>query len=105
MIFFQTKILSIFVCWLVVSLLFKNVIIISGGMIKMMSGKVKWFNNDKGYGFLEVEGKDDIFVHYSAIKSKGYRSLLEGQYVNFELINTAKGLQAKNVEEIKTTLV
>lgn len=67
----------------------------------MISGKVKWFNNDKGYGFLEVEGKDDIFVHYSAIKSKGYRSLLEGQYVNFELINTAKGLQAKNVEEIK----
>ena len=66
----------------------------------MISGKVKWFNNDKGYGFLEVEGKDDIFVHYSAIKSKGYRSLLEGQYVNFELINTAKGLQAKNVEEI-----
>ncbi len=42
----------------------------------MISGKVKWFNNDKGYGFLEVEGKDDIFVHYSAIKSKGYRSLL-----------------------------
>lgn len=99
------KILSIFVCQLVVSLRSKNVIIISGGMIKMMSGKVKWFNNDKGYGFLEVEGKDDIFVHYSAIKSKGYRSLLEGQYVNFELINTAKGLQAKNVEEIKTTLV
>ena len=71
----------------------------------MSSGKVKWFNNDKGYGFLEVEGSEDIFVHYSAIKSKGYRTLLEGQYVNFELINTAKGLQAKNVEEIKLTTI
>lgn len=71
----------------------------------MISGKVKWFNNDKGYGFLEVEGHDDIFVHYSAIKSKGYKSLLEGEYVNFELINTAKGLQAKNVEEVKSLTV
>ena len=97
--------MSHFVLCLLLLLLVYDVIINIGGMIKMISGKVKWFNNDKGYGFLEVEGKDDIFVHYSAIKSKGYRSLLEGQYVNFELINTAKGLQAKNVEEIKTTLV
>ena len=63
----------------------------------MMTGRVKWFNNDKGYGFLEVEGKDDIFVHYSAIKQDGYKTLSEGQRVEFDLIETPKGLQAVNV--------
>jgi len=68
-------------------------------------GKVKWFNNDKGFGFIEHSDEEDIFVHYSAILSSGYKTLVEGQYVEFELVRTDKGLQAKNVIEIKTALV
>lgn len=60
-------------------------------------GKVKWFNNSKGYGFIERESGDDIFVHYSAIKAEGYRSLKEGQPVEFSVTNGAKGLQAEEV--------
>ena len=71
----------------------------------MLKGKVKWFNNDKGYGFIEYKSNEDIFVHYSSILSEGYRTLVEGQYVEFELVETDKGLQAKNVIEIKATLV
>ena len=70
-----------------------------------MTGKVKWFNNDKGYGFIEYENMEDIFVHYSTILSEGYKTLVEGQYVKFDLVRTDKGLQAKNVIEIKTALV
>ena len=64
-----------------------------------MSGKVKWFNNDKGYGFIDYPAaeNEDIFVHYSAIKQEGYKTLSEGQIVDFELIETPKGLQAINV--------
>ena len=71
----------------------------------MLRGKVKWFNNDKGFGFIEYNDKEDIFVHYSSILSEGYTTLVEGQYVEFELVQTDKGLQAKNVVEIKATLV
>ena len=67
--------------------------------------KVKWFNNDKGYGFIEYKDGEDIFVHYSAILSDGFKTLVEGQYVDFELVQTDKGLQAKNVVEIKAALV
>lgn len=70
-----------------------------------MKGKVKWFNNDKGFGFIEYKEGEDIFVHYSSILSSGYKTLVEGQYVEFELVRTDKGLQAKNVVEIKTALV
>ncbi len=70
-----------------------------------LRGKVKWFNNDKGFGFIEYKDGEDIFVHYSAILSSGYKTLVEGQYVEFELVRTDKGLQAKNVVEIKTALV
>ena len=70
-----------------------------------MRGKVKWFNNDKGYGFIDDKEGDDIFVHYSTILSDGFKTLVEGQYVEFELVRTDKGLQAKNVVEIKTALV
>ena len=70
-----------------------------------MTGKVKWFNNEKGYGFIEYKDGEYIFVHYSAILSEGYKNLVEGQYVEFELVRTDKGLQAKNVVEIKTALV
>ena len=64
---------------------------------------VKWFNNEKGYGFIEYgdNPKEDIFVHYSAILNEGYRTLKEGTLVEFTLIKTAKGGQAKDVKEIK----
>ena len=75
------------------------------GSCKNMRGKVKWFNNEKGFGFIEYEDHEDIFVHYSAILTEGYKTLVEGQYVEFDLVKTDKGLQAKNVIEIKATLV
>ena len=62
-----------------------------------MQGRVKWFNNDKGYGFIDNPNSEYIFVHYSAIKQDGYKTLSEGQIVEFDLIETAKGLQAINV--------
>ena len=67
-----------------------------------MIGKVKWFNNDKGYGFIEYKENEDIFVHYSAINMKGYKTLAEGESVEFELIRTNKGLQAKNVVSLSS---
>ncbi len=70
-----------------------------------MKGKVKWFNNTKGYGFIDNPDGEDIFIHYSSILSEGYKTLVEGQFVEFDLVQTAKGLQAKNVVEIKTALV
>lgn len=63
----------------------------------MATGKVKWFNNSKGYGFIEQEGGADVFVHYSAIQGDGYRSLSEGQVVEFEITQGSKGFQAANV--------
>ena len=71
-----------------------------------MKGKVKWFNNEKGYGFIEYTDKEDIFVHYSAIRQDGYKSLEEGQIVEFKLLETEKGLQALDVvvaKEFTTT--
>ena len=67
----------------------------------MLRGKVKWFNNTKGYGFIQYGDLEDIFVHYSAIKKDGYKTLKEGNVVDFKLIETAKGLQAVDVEEIQ----
>ena len=62
-----------------------------------MISKVKWFNDGKGFGFIEYNRGEDIFVHYSAIKQEGYKTLSEGQLVSFDLIETPKGLQAINV--------
>ncbi|HEX3046644.1 MAG TPA: cold shock domain-containing protein [Bacillota bacterium] len=62
-----------------------------------MQGKVKWFNADKGYGFIERDGGDDVFVHFSAIKMDGYKSLAEGEMVEFDLAHGQRGLQAENV--------
>lgn len=66
-----------------------------------MQGKVKWFNNEKGYGFIEYKEDKDIFVHYGSIIAKGYKTLNENDIVEFELVETDKGLQAKNVSVIK----
>ncbi len=68
-------------------------------------GKIKWFNNEKGYGFIEGNGDEDIFVHYSAIKQDGYKTLSEGQIVEYELLETKKGLQAINVKELTNVTV
>ena len=63
----------------------------------MASGIVKWFNSEKGYGFITVDGGEDVFVHYSAIDMSGYRTLTEGQRVEFEVGTGAKGPQAESV--------
>ncbi len=63
----------------------------------MMNGTVKWFNNEKGFGFISVECGDDVFVHFSAIQKDGFKSLEEGQNVNFEIVEGARGPQAANV--------
>ena len=65
-----------------------------------MKGKVKWFNAEKGYGFIESEDGTDVFVHFSAIVMEGYKSLEEGAEVTFEVIDGAKGPQAANVSKI-----
>jgi CspA family cold shock protein len=70
---------------------------IKEGGIKMSKGIIKWFNNEKGYGFINGDVNEDIFVHYTAIKIDGYRTLSEGQEVTYQLIKTDKGLQATNV--------
>lgn len=65
-----------------------------------LTGKVKWFNDAKGYGFIERPGGDDVFVHYSAIQGTGFRSLSEGQEVEFEVVDGPKGKQAANVTKV-----
>ena len=64
----------------------------------MIKGKVKWFNDAKGYGFIEQEGGEDVFVHFSAIQMDGFKTLAEGQVVEFEVQQGDKGLHATNVE-------
>jgi cold shock protein len=68
--------------------------------VVLAQGTVKWFSNDKGYGFIEREGAEDVFVHYSAISAEGYRSLTEGQRVEFDIVQGDKGLQAANVQPV-----
>ncbi|SDN21543.1 MULTISPECIES: cold-shock protein [Alkalicoccus] len=63
----------------------------------MTQGTVKWFNAEKGFGFIEVEGQDDVFVHFSAIQEEGFKTLEEGQSVNFEIEQGQRGPQAANV--------
>ena len=63
----------------------------------VVKGKVKWFNEKKGFGFIEREGEDDVFVHFSAIKGEGFKTLSEGQAVEFEVIQGEKGPQAADV--------
>ncbi len=63
----------------------------------MNHGTVKWFNSEKGYGFIEMEGGDDVFVHYSAIQGEGFKTLEEGQAVTFDIMEGERGPQAANV--------
>jgi cold shock protein len=65
----------------------------------MVKGKVKWFNDSKGFGFLEQEGGEDVFCHFSAITGDGFKSLQEGDDVEFEVVKGPKGLQAANVRK------
>jgi len=66
----------------------------------MAKGKVKWFNNQKGYGFITPESGSDVFVHHSAIQGEGYKTLEEGQDVEFEITQGPKGSQAVNVVKV-----
>jgi CspA family cold shock protein len=65
----------------------------------MLQGKVKWFNAEKGFGFIETEGQGDVFVHFSAIQGDGFKSLEEGQAVTFEVVQGPRGPQAANVQK------
>ena len=69
-----------------------------GGYTSMETGKVKWFNDAKGYGFIETSDGKDIFVHFSAIEKDGFKTLAEGQQVTFDVVDGAKGPQAANVQ-------
>ncbi|CDE98856.1 cold-shock DNA-binding domain protein [Clostridium sp. CAG:628] len=75
--------------------------------LETRKGRVKWFNNEKGYGFIEIGAGvgEDVFVHYSAIEQEGYKSLKEGDVVEFTLIDTSKGKQAIDVKQVKLTTV
>ncbi|HEY0778207.1 MAG TPA: cold-shock protein [Gemmatirosa sp.] len=66
----------------------------------MATGKVKWFNDAKGYGFIEQDGGEDVFVHFSSITMDGFKTLTEGQAVEFEIKNGDKGLHAANVQRV-----
>lgn len=75
--------------------------------LETRKGRVKWFDNEKGYGFIEIGAGvgEDVFVHYSAIEQEGYKSLKEGDVVEFTLIDTSKGKQAIDVKQVKLTTV
>ncbi len=67
----------------------------------MASGKVKWFDNKRGFGFIAQEAGQDIFVHHTSIQGTGYKTLTEGELVNFEIVNSEKGPKAQNVQRAR----
>jgi CspA family cold shock protein len=76
------------------------ILLFIGGILVMNKGTVKWFNNQKGYGFISDEAGNDVFVHYSGLLMDGFKSLDEGANVEFEIVNGAKGPQAVNVTKL-----
>jgi cold shock protein len=68
----------------------------------MASGKVKWFDNQKGFGFIAQDSGQDVFVHFSCIQQKGFRTLFEGDDVVFDVITSERGLKAQNVQKVRT---
>lgn len=66
----------------------------------MTTGTVKWFNSEKGFGFITVEGGNDVFAHFSAIQGEGFKTLEEGQQVSFEIVEGDRGLQAANIVKL-----
>lgn len=70
-------------------------------VLGLTSGTVKWFNNEKGYGFIEQEDGEDVFVHYSSIESDGFKKLISGQKVEFDIIQNDRGVQASNVKALE----
>jgi CspA family cold shock protein len=83
-----------------VRILFRTKFKLLGDNKEMVKGKVKWFNDSKGFGFLEQENGEDVFCHFSAITGEGFKSLQEGDDVEFEVVKGPKGLQAANVRKI-----
>jgi cold shock protein len=76
----------------------------AGSMIRrqsMASGKVKWFDNKKGFGFIAQDSGQDVFVHHTSIAGSGFKTLNEGESVTFEIVNSDKGLKAQNVERLQ----
>ena len=73
---------------------------LKGGDVPLAEGRVKWFNDSKGFGFIEQDGGDDVFVHFSAIQGEGFKTLAEGDSVEFEVTEGPKGLQAANVVKV-----
>ena len=94
---------NIFIKDILIELFYQVIGRMRGVEVNMMTGRVKWFNNDKGYGFIGFRENEDIFVHYSAIELEGYKTLSENQLVEFKLIETSKGYQAINVRLLKET--
>ena len=80
-----------------------KIIYVEGSNI--MQGKVKWFNDEKGFGFIEYKEGIDIFVHYSSIIEKGHKTLNEGDIVSYDIVETDKGYQAKNVSILKRCIM